>query len=222
MKKNSLLFLVSGCLMFMVIQNVFAQGVRRDSEGGDAVAKIQYLLKQTAAERDALKVENDQLSVELEKLSDQVEGLQAKNKSLQKDLGKSDLTLEKFKESDAALREYIERQKERTEEIIEKFKSVVADLRAVEAERAELETNVSNLDGEVKACATKNIELYEIGLQLIDQYKNKGVWDSVAQREPVTGLKQVEIENLIQDYKLRLTNEKYLNLVTTDLLGARE
>ena len=43
--------------------------------------------------------------------------------------------------------------------------------------------------------------------RLIDNYNNKGVWDSIVQNEPFTGIKQVEIENILQEY--RFANEDY-------------
>lgn len=206
-----LVMLLSSCM----VNIVFAQGVRRDAGGDASAAKAQFMLKQVAAERDALSIENAELQTQLEALSEQVALLQKKNKNLKKDLGSTDKSLERYKETDAALRDYIEKQKSRTEEIIEKFKAVVADLRSVEADKAQLQVNVATLDSEVKSCVKNNLALYEIGLELVEQYNGKSAWDSFAQREPITGLKKVEMENLIQDYEYRLKNEKYINMASS-------
>ena len=49
-------------------------------------------------------------------------------------------------------------------------------------------------------CATRNRELVDLGLELLDAYRNKGVWSALAEREPLTGLARVKLENAAQDY----------------------
>jgi len=51
------------------------------------------------------------------------------------------------------------------------------------------------------ACNDNNAKLYAVSQELMARYQRKGVWDAILQREPVTGLKQVQIDNILQDYK---------------------
>jgi chromosome segregation ATPase len=185
-----------------------AQGARRD-EGSAAAAKAQYLLRQMASENDALKAQKAELEEEVSKQQGQVAALQSKIKSLEKNVGSKETVLARYKETDAALRDRIELQRSKMQEIIDKFKEVVATLREVEAERNKLTMDVTNLDREVRTCAENNVKLYESGLEVLNLYENKGVWDSLFQTDPVTALKQVEIENLVQDYRNRMQDEMY-------------
>jgi hypothetical protein len=42
--------------------------------------------------------------------------------------------------------------------------------------------------------------LVGIANELVDKYKDKGVFGSVLAKEPLTGVKKVELEHLVQEY----------------------
>ena len=58
------------------------------------------------------------------------------------------------------------------------------------------------------SCEDKNDKLYTWGQELLDKYKNKGVWAAMAQKDPVLGLKEVAIENTVQEYRLKMAGQK--------------
>ena len=58
--------------------------------------------------------------------------------------------------------------------------------------------------------------LYETGLEVLDKYKNKGIWDAFMQQEPVTGLNEVEVENIIEEYRHRLYKQKFTPQVSAN------
>jgi chromosome segregation ATPase len=58
------------------------------------------------------------------------------------------------------------------------------------------------------SCETKNRQLYVYSQDLLERYKKKGVWSALAQKEPVFGLKEVGIENTVQEYHDKLASEK--------------
>jgi chromosome segregation ATPase len=53
----------------------------------------------------------------------------------------------------------------------------------------------------LQACDDKNAKLYQLTGDLMSSYQRKGVWDSVLQKEPFTGIKDVEIQSLLQEYR---------------------
>ena len=209
MKRLSILIIVLSIITF----DVLAETTRRDSGGasGAAAAKAQYMMRQIAAERDSLKTKNAHLETEKEKLEKEIASLKAKVKSSGKQNTHKSKIIDGYKEHNEALKERIVQQRERMEEIVEKFKATVVNLRQVEAAKTKLTGQVKNLDREVRSCAKNNVMLFEAGLEALDQYKNKGVWDSLSQSEPVTGLKEVEIQNLVQEYRHRMKQERYYN-----------
>ncbi len=58
------------------------------------------------------------------------------------------------------------------------------------------------------SCEAKNLKLYEYSQALLEQYRRKGVWAALAQKEPVTGIKEVRIENVVQEYQQKLDSQK--------------
>ena len=76
------------------------------------------------------------------------------------------------------------------------------------AEITRYQTQVAKLNKDLAASEAKNLQLYKYSVELMDRYQNKGVWTSMAQMEPFTGLKRVEIENLLDEYRDKLDAQK--------------
>lgn len=53
-------------------------------------------------------------------------------------------------------------------------------------------------------CETNNGELYRIGRELVDWYTSKGPLNAILEAEPFTGMKSVEMENLLENYREKL------------------
>jgi chromosome segregation ATPase len=58
------------------------------------------------------------------------------------------------------------------------------------------------------SCEDKNRKLYTYGQDMLDRYRHKGVFTSLAQKEPVTGFEEVAIENVVQEYRLKMAAER--------------
>jgi chromosome segregation ATPase len=58
------------------------------------------------------------------------------------------------------------------------------------------------------SCEAKNLKLYEYSDELVQRYQRKGVWAALAQKEPVLGIKEVGIENVVQEYQDKLASQK--------------
>jgi chromosome segregation ATPase len=58
------------------------------------------------------------------------------------------------------------------------------------------------------SCEAKNLQLYEYSQDLLQAYQKKGVWSALAQKEPVLGLKEVSVENVVQEYREKINTQK--------------
>jgi DNA repair exonuclease SbcCD ATPase subunit len=58
------------------------------------------------------------------------------------------------------------------------------------------------------SCEDKNMKLYSYAEAVLQLYKNKGVWASLSQKEPVLGLKEVDVENVVQEYQAKFASQK--------------
>ncbi|MBX9965672.1 MAG: hypothetical protein K2Y35_21615 [Burkholderiales bacterium] len=55
----------------------------------------------------------------------------------------------------------------------------------------------------IRVCEDKNLKLYGVATELVVKYRHQGFWDSVKRKEPFTGLRQVEVEKLLEEYRDR-------------------
>jgi len=53
----------------------------------------------------------------------------------------------------------------------------------------------------IQACDEKNAKLYQLSSELMTRYQRKGVWASLLQQEPFTGIREVEVQTLLQEYQ---------------------
>ena len=87
------------------------------------------------------------------------------------------------------------------QELIAKFRDTIKTLRITEVEKANTQANLKTTEDELLVCANHNVKLYSTNRELLSQYEEKGVWSALKQQEPMTGLSQVQIENMIQNYR---------------------
>lgn len=79
--------------------------------------------------------------------------------------------------------------------------------KTTESKRATLNTQVIQLQRRVEDRETKNRELYKIGNEILDRYKNFGLGHALAAREPFTGITRVKLQTLVQDYADKLDDQ---------------
>ncbi|MGB6308279.1 MAG: hypothetical protein WBF89_10820 [Steroidobacteraceae bacterium] len=58
------------------------------------------------------------------------------------------------------------------------------------------------------SCEDKNLKLYSYAEAVLDRYKKKGVWAALSQKDPVFGFKEVDIENVVQEYQAKFASQK--------------
>ena len=138
------------------------------------------MLRQMTLERDAVQAENTRLKIE-------VEALNRKHAGVKKS---SDTALAKSRESIAVLSADL--------------KQTAQNLLRTESEKTLLQETVVGQAQQVETCESHNVKLLQVNQDLLGHYEKKGFFDSLMQREPITGLKGVELENIVQDYQDRL------------------
>jgi chromosome segregation ATPase len=150
------------------------------------------LAKQSESDKEieALKAQIDALSKAQPKKSDnapEMADLSRRVAAQGEQIGQLNQTLEKWKSA---------------------YNEAVTVARAKEAERAKLATDNDTLTQRATGCETKNAELYKVGSEILDRLENVSIGDVMIQREPFTGIKRVELQNLIQDEQDKLLDQK--------------
>jgi chromosome segregation ATPase len=85
---------------------------------------------------------------------------------------------------------------------------ITKSLAARDSELAQSQQKLDASTASNASCEEKNGMLYAYGQEVLDRYQHKGVWAAFRQKEPVLGLRRVEIENVVQEYRLKLADAK--------------
>lgn len=191
-------------IFFVAVVALGAAGDRAFAQSGDAqaLARAQHMLRRVSAERDTLQADNAKLRAEMAQLKSQLGGLNRKLETT-RTAGANAL-------ADA---------KERHNELQQQLAQLTQTLQQTEEAKRQLEQTSAAQAKQIDICGTNNAKLYQVNVELLDQYQRKGVWDALRQREPFTGLKQVEIESLVEEYRdkiedLRVTSKE--SIATTE------
>jgi chromosome segregation ATPase len=81
-------------------------------------------------------------------------------------------------------------------------------LAQVESARKQTEGQLAGKAHDLQVCQTHNGQLYTVGREMMQKYRDKSCQDVLAQAEPFTGLKKVEVENMLETWRDRLDREK--------------
>jgi len=149
-----------------------------------ALERAQFMLRQLNSQKVQLEKQNAGLKAEIDTLkkesAKQLKKVKAGNKKLGMAGKKKDKYILKLKE---------------------KLKETLIALRKSEKERLQANTIGQALDTELKRCVGNNHSLVLMNDKLVDNYTKKGCWDSILQDEPFTGINQVKVENILQEYR---------------------
>jgi chromosome segregation ATPase len=162
-------------------------------------------LRTAETERASLQSAQAENGKQKKELSDQVEELSKQLKSVKENADKAIADLEaknSQQESDLAqLKEVLGKWKESQ-------KQAVDLATAKETQRAKLAADNILLQRRVDDYRGKNLALSKVGNEILNRYEGFGLGDALTAREPFVGLTRVKLQNLIQDYQDKLTDQK--------------
>ncbi len=185
------------CVAVISIGQVRADGVRREAGSSDAARKAQFLLRQLSQEKAELKSENASLAASLK-------ALQAERDALQTSLQQVRNKLESSRSSNEQLVQRVSSDTQKMRELLEKYRSTRRLLAMERSNVALLKSAVTERNDWIDRCKANNDSLYRISQELVDRYRNKSVWQSLKQAEPLTGLGDVKLEVIAEDYRYRI------------------
>jgi chromosome segregation ATPase len=195
------------CAVLMVAFSAHSQTER----SGNADARVMQQLQQVTGEKTALQAENAKLKQELEQMRKDLgmatsakTAAEGKAKALQANAGRGE-------QSGKQAEEQLERTRSQMQELVTKFRETAQTLRDVETDRAAVKTQLAAQQRDFKTCVDRSAGLYNLNTEILDRMEHRGFWSGVAEREPFTKLKRVQLENLIDDYRYRAAELKPLS-----------
>lgn len=182
-----------------------AQAARHDAGGS---AQLMQQMQQMAAERTQLQADNARMKKELDDLRKERDGLRAGKESNDKRAHMSETALAHAAQEREQGAKELDQLKERTQELVTKFRETIQELRTVETDRTKVKDDLTTRDTQLKSCVNSNVALYKLNDEILDKFESQGFWSNIARAEPFTRLKRVELENLSDGYRDRADDAK--------------
>ena len=108
--------------------------------------------------------------------------------------------IKKFKERIVKLKENRDMYRARLTETVRTVKERNQTIAGLKADKAELGASLSETEFSLKRCKKHNVNLCKISEDLVSAYHAKGLGKTILQTEPLTQLKKVELEQMVQEY----------------------
>jgi len=102
----------------------------------------------------------------------------------------------------------IARNKEALEQWKTEYEKATGVAQSTEAKRAQLFSDSIGLERQLADMRAKNAALYRLGKEILGRYEKLGLGEQFLAREPFIGRTRVALENLIQDYDDKLTDQR--------------
>jgi chromosome segregation ATPase len=192
------------CLAGASADPSLAQTTRGDGGGQAAAARLQQQLRRLQAEKSELQTQNADLMRQLDETKARVQRLE--KASLE-----NDALLARREEALAAYKQRLEESFERIRqadaqalELAGLHQQTHAALQQSRREGERLADELQARTGALGDCEAKNARLYEVNVELTDRYEKKGLWDALLQAEPFTGIRRVQIESILEEYRYRI------------------
>lgn len=186
----------------MLGSEVHAQAARRDDGSARVINRLQGMVREMTAERDALKSENETLAAEIETLKMQHEAAVSREEKLSGELDTQ-------KNTNEAVRGRLDRTHGKLVEVVEKYKVLNQANNQLSLVHAELQKLQEFTVSELDSCEDKNIKMYQATRGMLKEYAGQSLWERLVQAEPVFQFNSVELENIIQEYEDKLIEQKY-------------
>jgi chromosome segregation ATPase len=181
------------------------------------------LLKKKYAEQKALvgqfmrakaRLEGRQrtLQKELEEIRAEKQSAQGTSSALRAEIQKKERTIASLNQTITEIEQDLEKAQKKREQLVRTHQDALKEkelaISELKRKNGELEADIERSRRANARCRDRNARLCVIANELVEKYKNKGVGDALAQKEPFTQVKKVELEKLIQEYQDRIEKEK--------------
>jgi chromosome segregation ATPase len=199
--------------LLAVFLSVSASAQTTDKATRRLQLQLQNLQQQLQDAQDAkAKAESAKAEVDKQLLeqTEQVTKLTAALRKGSDSLKLSDATRAQLAANVSALDKQLADEKRNHEEAAaQKARELVAFTRLRDEQQATLQRKHDDQVTQVAECTSKNTKLIRLSGELLDRYRGKTVKDVLTQREPVLGLGDVQMFNLVQEYRDRADVERF-------------
>jgi len=192
-------------LISLIVPSVFAA---EDAEGG----RLRDTLRSTVLQLRNAQTDLANAQAAQTAQTDEIKSLKEQLALLKKN-NADDRTLAEKKAEDlktklAELSGEITRFKEASEQWKTEYEKTVTLAKTTEAKRTQLFSDILVYERQVADLRAKNAALFRLGKEILGRYEKVGLGEQFLAREPFVGRTRVALENLVQDYDDKLTDQR--------------
>ena len=200
----------------MAVVGAMAQAGDKSAERAARRAQLQMQnLQQQVQDAQAAKakIESDKAALD-KRLGDQSKELAQIKSALpraQHSLKAAEAERLRLAATVAALeRQLVEQKAGADEALANKARELAQLTKSSDEQLAQTRRKFEDQMAQVGECTSKNDRLIRLNAELLERYRNKSAADILKQREPALGFGDVEMFNLIQDYRDKADAERYV------------
>jgi chromosome segregation ATPase len=197
--------LLSAALCMCAAEYGYTQTAR---SGGGASAQLMQQMQQLASERTSLQAENAKLKKDLEEVRKDRDALKNGQQAVERRAKTAEGSLKESISRSQSADQELAQTKEKLQQLVAKFRETLQTLRDVEAQQTAAKQTLAVRDRDLKSCVDHNMALYKLNQEVLTHLEKQTVWSRVAQAEPFTKIKRVQLENLVDEYKDRADEQR--------------
>lgn len=176
--------------------------------GGAPNAQLLQQMQQVASERTALQAENERMKKELDDVRKERDQLKKGQQAIELRVKSGESALARSALDRQNTEQELTQTKAKMQELIAKFRETLQTLSQIEADDNTAKQSLTRRDQDLKVCTDRNTALYKLNDEVLTHFDRQGVFARVAQSEPFTQIKRVQLENLLDDYRARAQEQK--------------
>ena len=184
-------------------RQVFQEKIR------DAGKKMAFIQKKMADEKNEATVTVEQkCRTDMDRQQKELKALGAQAGRMKEQMRQLEVNLKEAKEAkDAADKSLAGIRKERHDleqkhaQSIQKGRDLERDVKKLSGEQESLQAELKKAHSQLARCGEHNAKLCLIAEDLVKAYRNKGIGAAILEQEPLTQIRKVDLERLVQTYR---------------------
>jgi chromosome segregation ATPase len=187
----------------MAILTMLSAHAQTQRSGSSETQKFMQQYQQLAAEKTALQAQQAQTKKDLDTAQADLAAMKKERDALKSRAGGSAAQFAQLAAGKEAAEKSLEQLKQRTTELVTRFREMALNLKEVEADRGKLQNDLKERSTAFDKCAQDNLGLFEVNSEILDRYEHVGVFTRIGTADPFTKIARTRIENLVDEYRAR-------------------
>jgi chromosome segregation ATPase len=187
----------------MAILTMLSAHAQTQRSGSGETQKFMQQYQQLAAEKTALQAQQAQTKKDLDTAQADLAAMKKERDALKSRAGGSTAQFAQLAAGKEAAEKSLEQLKQRTTELVARFREMAVNFKEVEADRAKLQIDLKDRSVAFDKCAEDNLGLFEVNTEILDRYEHVGVFTRIGTADPFTKIARSRIENLVDEYRAR-------------------